>query len=72
MTLTADQIDDFVATFDKDTKAIKSELLRICWHMRGGISYQEAHMLTQDERDLVAKLVEEHMNVTQETGMPFY
>lgn len=72
MNLAADQIDSFVETFDKETKAIKSELLRICWHLRGGLSYSEAHLLTPDERELISKIVEDHLQVTKESGLPFF
>jgi len=40
--------------------------------MRGGVSYDEAHMMTQEERNLVSKLVENNLETTKESGLPFF
>jgi hypothetical protein len=65
-------IEKLLTSFDRDIKAIKEELLKICWFMRGGISYSEAHLLSSDERQIVGKIIEENIQVSKETGMPFF
>lgn len=65
-------IETLVEQFDRDIKAIKTELLKLCWYMRGGLNYSEAHMLTPDEREWVGKLIEENIETTQKTGLPFF
>ena len=40
--------------------------------MRGGLDYNQAHMLTPEERELVGKLIEENLEITKETQMPFF
>lgn len=40
--------------------------------MRGGVSYGESHMMTQEERNLVSKLVEKNLETTKESGLPFF
>lgn len=72
MYLTTEEIEKVVKSFDDDTKALKNELLRICWFMRGSISYSEAHLLSQDERSYIAKLIEENLETTKNTQMPFF
>ena len=58
--------------YDKAVKALKHELLNICWFMRGGISYTEAHMMCFSEREIINDIVKDHMDVTKETGLPFF
>lgn len=40
--------------------------------MRGGMSYNEAHLLTPDEKVLIAKLVEKNLEITKESGLAFF
>lgn len=65
-------IEDLVLTLDKDTKAIKQELFKYCWYMRGGLSVNEAHLLSPEDREIIAKIIEENLTTTKETQMPFF
>ena len=40
--------------------------------MRGGLSYNEAHLLTVEERELVNKIIEGNLETTKETQLPFF
>jgi len=66
------EIEKTIKQYDDDTKAIKEELLKISWYMRGGMSYSESHLLTYDERQLVGKLIEENLQTTKDSGLPFF
>ena len=70
--LDRDQIEDLIRIFEKDTKAIKTELLKLCWYMRGGLSYTESLFLCFEEREIISKIVEENLETTQKTKMPFF
>ena len=70
--LTTDEIEKLIQEFDQDTKAIKRELFKICWCMRGGLSYFESLTLSIEEREIISLIVEENLNVTKETGMAFF
>ena len=65
-------IERLVKEFEKDAKAIKSELLKLCWFMRGSLSLTEAHLLTGEERELIGKLITENLETTKTTQMPFF
>jgi len=65
-------IEKLVASLDKDTKAIKEELFKYCWYMRGGLSVNEAHLLSAEDREIIAGIIEENLNTTKETQMPFF
>lgn len=72
MPLDRDQIDSFIKKFDQEAKALKEELLKICWYMRGSVSYSESHQLTIDERIYITNLIEENLKTTKETNLPFF
>ena len=40
--------------------------------MRGGITYDEAFTLTQEERELINKIIKENMETTKKSGLPFF
>lgn len=65
-------IEKLLKEFEDNTKAIKEELLRICWFMRGGITYNESHMLTPDEKILIGNIIESNLKTTKESGLPFF
>ena len=58
--------------FDNQAKNLKLELMKICWFMRGGMSWQEALNLSPDERTIAGQLVKENMETTKKSGQPFF
>jgi hypothetical protein len=70
--LTDAEIVKLLEGYDKESKAIKEEALRICWHMRGSISYGDAMMLSQLEKELIANIIKDNMETTKKTNLPFF
>ena len=58
--------------FDREAKALKEEVLRYCWYMRGGLSYSEAMELGYEERQIISNIIKDNMETTKKSGMPFY
>lgn len=72
MTLTDQEIVTYLEGLDRESKAIKEELLKMCWYMRGGLSYDESMYLGRQEREIISKLIEDNLETTKKSGMPFY
>lgn len=72
MNLSNDDIVKLLEGYEKESKAYREESLRLCWYMRGGLTYDEAMMLTQDERDIIGKIIKDNMETTKKSGMPFF
>jgi|TARA_Y100001937_G_scaffold59016_1_gene80982 hypothetical protein len=51
---------------------MKLELFKMCWYMRGGLTWQEALHLAPDEREIIGKLVKDNLDTTKKTGQPFF
>jgi hypothetical protein len=67
--------EDMIAYFDRleaQSKALKEEALRLCWYMRGGLSYDDAMMLSLDERQIIGKIVKDNLETAKKSGMPFF
>jgi hypothetical protein len=57
---------------DKESRAIKDEAIRLMWWMRGGLSYEDALMLTIPEKEIINELIKDNMKSTKDSGMPFF
>ena len=57
---------------EKEIRAIKEELIKLCWFMRGGLTLTEAYDTDQEDRELIAKLIESNLETTNKTKLPFF
>ena len=72
MTLkTNDEIAHFIEGYDKEAKALIRDVLRLTWSMRGAVTMNEAYALSLEQRDLIQNIIEENMEWTKETKLPF-
>jgi hypothetical protein len=72
LTLDQDEIENLVDRYDSEARAIKDEALRISWYMRGGVTYDDAMALSPQERESISKIIKKNMEVTKESGLPFF
>ena len=72
MTLDDEQIEEWLDTLEHESKAIRDEALRFTWWMRGGVSYEEAMLLSKEEREIIAKIIEDNMETAKKSQMPFW
>lgn len=72
MTLSNSEIVELLERFSKESKALKDNILRMCWYMRGGITYDEAIMLSQQEREIIGSIIKENLETTKKTGVAFF
>ena len=67
-----EEIIDELDKMERESKALKDEALRMCWYMRGSISYTEAMMLSHTERELINKIIKDNLETTKTTKLPFF
>lgn len=72
MTLDNEKIVAWLDSLEKESKALKKEIIQLCWYMRGSITYTEAMELSPFEREIVIKLVKDNLETTKKSGMPFF
>lgn len=57
---------------EKEAKALKKDLFKICWFMRGGCTIEQAYYLDPESREIIYKIIEENLETTKESGLPFF
>ena len=67
-----EEIIEHIESMDRDSKALKKHIYKLCWYMRGGLTYNEAMNLGADERKLISELIKENMETTKKSGLPFF
>lgn len=72
MTLNTDEILEVVASYERQSRAIKEEILRFCWYMRGGLTYSDAMLLSSDERQIIGDIIKDNLEIAKKSGMPFF
>ena len=69
---TLDEILEEVKRMEGEQKKIKTELTKICWFMRGGVTLDEAYSLSSDDREIINSIVKENIETTKKSGLPFF
>lgn len=72
MTLSNEDIVALLESMDKQSKALKDDILRVCWYMRGSLSYDDAMMLGRADREIIGKIIKDNLETTQKSKMPFF
>lgn len=44
----------------------------MAWYMRGGVSYEDVLNMSSTERSSISKLIEDNLDTTKKSGMPFF
>jgi hypothetical protein len=61
-----------IDAMEKDTRNIRLDVLKLCWYMRGGVTYEEAMQMSQQERGIINDIVKDNMETTKKSGLPFF
>lgn len=57
---------------EAETNNIRQEAIKMSWHMRGGLSYNQALQLSTAERKIIGELIKENLETTKKSGLPFF
>jgi hypothetical protein len=72
LTLTNEKMIGYFDQLERQSKALKEEILRLCWYMRGGITYNDAMLLSFEERTIINKIIKDNLETAKKSGMPFF
>ncbi len=72
MSLSLEEIEKEIERLDKDSKALKKEIYKLAWFMRGSITIEQAFAMSPEDRNIVSEIVQENINTTNETKLPFF
>jgi hypothetical protein len=72
LSLTNEEIIALLGQLEKETKARKDDILRICWYMRGSLSYNEGMMLSRTDQEIINKIIKDNLETTKKSNLPFF
>jgi hypothetical protein len=72
LSLDNDAVGELLNSFDSQIRALKEDALRMSWYMRGGLSYDDAMMLSESERKSISEIIKENLETTKKSNMPFF
>jgi len=61
-----------IDAMEKETQNIRLDVLKLCWYMRGGVTYDEAMQMSQTDHSLINDIVKENLETTKKSGLPFF
>ena len=57
---------------EDECKDIKFSALKQSWYMRGGVTYEDVLNMSSDERMAINRIIEDNLETTKKTQMPFF
>jgi hypothetical protein len=70
--LTQPEILALVDEYESEVKKIKHNILKMCWYMRGGVTYNELMDMSVSERNIIGSIIEENLETTKKSGLAFF
>lgn len=70
--LDSDGIISMIDAMEQETQNIRLDVLKLCWYMRGGVTYDEAMQMSANERGIINDIVKENLDTTKKSGLPFF
>ncbi len=62
----------YLKDFENEIKNLKLQLMKICWYMRGGVTWGEVMTFAPADRAIANTLIKENLETTKKTGQPFF
>ena len=70
--MSMEDIERLAKSMELESKALKDELYKFCWFMRGGLNADQAFQLTVEDREIIARIIEGNLETTKKTQLPFF
>ena len=72
MYLNLTEIQELSEKMERETKALKNELYRVCWFMRGSLSITEAFDLSNEDLEILSRIIKDNLDTTKKSGRDFF
>lgn len=72
MSLNLEEIQELSEKMEKQTKALKNQLYKLCWYMRGSLSFSESFDLGIEDIEIISEIVKDNLDTTKKIQMPFF
>lgn len=66
------KIMEYVESLEKETKEFKKQLFKLAWYMRGSLTMDQVFQLDITDRNIIFDIIEENLETTKDSGLPFF
>lgn len=70
--MTLPEIEAEVKKMDNESKAIKRNIYKLAWFMRGSVNIEQLFSMDLADQEILAELIKENLETTKESGLPFF
>ena len=70
--MTHDQIEKLTDGMVKEIQDLDRNAIKMSWYMRGGVSYSDVMNMTSKQVDALNSIIEENLETTKKSKLPFF
>jgi hypothetical protein len=70
--MTSDEIEAEVKKLDSESKALRKNIYKLAWYMRGAVTIEQAFAMDVQDSEIISDIIKENLETTKESGLPFF
>jgi hypothetical protein len=70
--MTSDEIEAEVKKLDSESKALRKNIYKLAWYMRGAVTIEQAFAMDVQDTEIISDIIKENLETTKESGLPFF
>lgn len=72
LSLSSDGLQKLIDGYERFVNDVKRGALQMAWYMRGGVTYEDILNMSSLERQEISKLIDDNLETTKKSGLPFF
>lgn len=72
LTLDPEGISSLVDQMEGECNKLKADSMKMSWYTRGSATYNDVLNMSISEREILNKMIEDNLETTKNTKMPFF
>ena len=65
-------VKKLIDNMEEECTSIKKNALSMSWYMRGGVTYEDILNMSAEERVEIRNIIDNNMEVTKKSQLPFF
>lgn len=70
--LDPERLQKLIDDYERAVIDIKRGAMQMAWYMRGGATYEDILNMSAIERQQISKLIDDNLETTKKSGLPFF
>lgn len=72
LSLSPDQVEELTDGMVKEVQQLDRNAQKMAWFMRGGVTYNDIMLMSGAQVDSINSIIEENLETTKKTKLPFF